>query len=100
MWFVEQRAERIAAFVAEDFWKIELAHEATDEAGSPMRCSFNWARGHLFDRLAVLVLYEACVRRGVASIVSDAVHSSVPSPRKSSTSNRCGGLRSSSASVP
>ena len=50
MWFVEQRAERIAAFVAEDFWKIELAHEATDEAGSPMRCSFNWARGHLFDR--------------------------------------------------
>ena len=70
MWFVEQRAERIAAFVAEDFWKIELAHEATDEAGSPMRCSFSWARGHLFDRLAVLVLYEACVRRGVASIVS------------------------------
>ena len=65
-----KRAERIAAFVAEDFWKIELAHEATDEAGSPMRCSFNWARGHLFDRLAVLVLYEACVRRGVASIVS------------------------------
>ena len=63
-------SERIAAFVAEDFWKIELAHEATDEAGSPMRCSFNWARGHLFDRLAVLVLYEACVRRGVASIVS------------------------------
>ena len=69
-WVVEQRAERSAACVAEDFWKIELAHEATDEAGSPMRCSFNWARGHLFDRLAVLVLYEACVRRGVASIVS------------------------------
>mgnify|MGYP001957770613 CR=1 FL=1 len=33
MWFVEQRAERIAAFVAEDFWKIELVRRQHRRSG-------------------------------------------------------------------
>ena len=96
MWFVEQRAERIAAFVAEDFWKIELAHEATDEAGSPMRCSFNWARGHLFDRLAVLVLYEACVRAASRRSSRSAAARRVSGGRRRSRRSSCRRTRAAS----
>lgn len=31
MWFVYQRAERIAAFVPEDFWFIEISDSRVDE---------------------------------------------------------------------
>jgi DNA topoisomerase-3 len=70
MWFVAQRAERISKFVTEEFWQIELKHNATAEDGEPLEVRFAWGRHRLFDRLAALVLYEMCVERGVASITS------------------------------
>ena len=32
--------------------------------------SFFWKRGHLFDRLAVLILFEMCLERPVATVTS------------------------------
>ena len=70
MWFVAQRADRIAAFVPEEFWRIEMRHSGTTEDGEQLEVSFSWSRHRLFDRLATLVLYEMCVQRGTASITS------------------------------
>ena len=58
MWFVAQRAERIAAFRQETFWRIELAHARRADDGEELTVTFRWARHRLFDRLATLVLFE------------------------------------------
>ena len=70
MWFVAQRAERIAAFRAESFWQIEMAHTRRADDGEELHVKFSWSRTRLFDRLATLVLYELCVQRATASITS------------------------------
>ena len=70
MWFVAQRAERIAAFVPEDFWHLELSHTKTDEAGQEQCARFSWSRSRLYDRLSCLVIYEMCVERRVATVAS------------------------------
>ena len=70
MWFVQQRAERIAAFRPEEFWQIELSYSGTSDDGEALTARFSWARHRLFDRLVCLVLYEMCVERGVASVTS------------------------------
>lgn len=58
MWFVAQRAERIAAFVPEDFWYLEMSHSKTDETKQEQTARFTWSRNRLFDRLSCLVIYE------------------------------------------
>lgn len=54
--FVVDRFERIRNFVSEEFWYIQL--QVPSEAGNT---TFQWERGHLFDRLSVLAFYEACI---------------------------------------
>ncbi|CCF59593.1 hypothetical protein KAFR_0H01830 [Kazachstania africana CBS 2517] len=53
--FVVDRYERIKHFTPEEFWYIQL--QLNDEANG-LSTTFQWDRGHLFDRLSVLALYE------------------------------------------
>ncbi|CAE7267902.1 TOP3A, partial [Symbiodinium necroappetens] len=54
--FVVERFLRIQRFVSEPFWSIKAE---VQKDGHSVR--FNWRRGRLFDRLAVLALYELVV---------------------------------------
>lgn len=65
--FVVDRFERIRNFVSEEFWYIQL--QVVSEQASTI---FQWERGHLFDRLSVLAIYEACIETaGNIAKVSD-----------------------------
>ncbi|SCW04097.1 LAFE_0H05864g1_1 [Lachancea fermentati] len=55
--FVVDRYERIRRFVPETFWYLQISIANGSET-----TSFQWDRGHLFDRLTVAVLYEMCVK--------------------------------------
>ncbi|KAK0665991.1 putative DNA topoisomerase 3 [Cercophora samala] len=55
--FVVDRYFRVKNFVPEAFWSIKLVHEREG-----MKVNFNWARNRLFDRAAVTILYERCLR--------------------------------------
>ncbi|KAK4661962.1 DNA topoisomerase [Podospora pseudopauciseta] len=55
--FVVDRYFRVKNFVPEAFWSIKLVHEREG-----MKVSFGWARNRLFDRAAVTILYERCLR--------------------------------------
>ena len=56
--FVVDRFERIENFVSEEFWYIQLQIKNADTGDST---TFQWDRGHLFDRLSVLTFYESCI---------------------------------------
>ncbi|CAI4047833.1 hypothetical protein SUVZ_12G2720 [Saccharomyces uvarum] len=66
--FVVDRFERIRNFVPEEFWYIQLVVENKDSGGVT---TFQWDRGHLFDRLSVLTFYETCIETAgnVAKVV-------------------------------
>jgi DNA topoisomerase III len=61
--FVVDRYFRVKNFVPEDFWGIKVVHrkEGVD-------VNFNWARGHLFDRMAVTLLFERCLQGKTAKV--------------------------------
>ncbi|SCU96697.1 LAFA_0G07624g1_1 [Lachancea sp. 'fantastica'] len=65
--FVVDRFERIRKFVPEQFWYLVL----TLSSGSN-KTTFQWERGHLFDRLAVAVIYELCIdsSRNIAKVAN------------------------------
>ncbi|SCU89392.1 LAME_0E03268g1_1 [Lachancea meyersii CBS 8951] len=54
--FVVDRFERIRKFVPEKFWYLVLSISIGSD-----KTTFQWERGHLFDRLAVAVIYETCI---------------------------------------
>lgn len=54
--FIVERYLRVRNFVREPFWGIELMHR---KAG--IKVNFSWTRKHLFDRMAVVLLYERCL---------------------------------------
>ena len=60
--FVVDRFERIRNFKKEEFWNIQLTVKTEGQANqSEITTIFQWERGHLFDRLAVLTFYEMCL---------------------------------------
>jgi DNA topoisomerase III len=63
--FVVDRWRRVENFVPEPFWSIKLSvlRDGID-------VKFNWKRGHLFDRLCCLCLYEMCLDKGMARVAS------------------------------
>lgn len=63
--FVVDRWRRVENFVPEQFWSIKLSvlRDGID-------VKFNWKRGHLFDRLCCLCLYEMCLDKGMARVAS------------------------------
>ncbi|KAL7746839.1 DNA topoisomerase [Sorochytrium milnesiophthora] len=63
--FVVDQFLRVESFVPEEFWRIRVDVQRGDA-----RAEFKWKRGHLFDQLCCLVLYERCVQSPMASVVS------------------------------
>jgi DNA topoisomerase-3 len=62
--FVVDRYLRVRNFVPEPFWYIRLAH-MKDE----IDVKFNWRRGHLFDRMAVILIFERCLLAKRAKVI-------------------------------
>ncbi|AMD21104.1 HEL177Wp [Eremothecium sinecaudum] len=56
--FVVDRYERVKNFVPEEFWYIQLI---IDDVEQDRKVTFQWDRGHLFDRLSVMTIYEMCI---------------------------------------
>ncbi|KAL5388782.1 hypothetical protein DPSP01_002887 [Paraphaeosphaeria sporulosa] len=54
--FVVDRYLRVRNFVPEPFWYIRVSHEKDS-----INVKFSWRRGHLFDRMAVIIIYERCL---------------------------------------
>lgn len=50
-------------FVSEPFWSITVSHKRDD---IPVR--FGWSRVHLFDRAAVIILFERCLAAKIAKV--------------------------------
>jgi len=61
--FIVDRYFRVQNFVPEPFWKISVIYEK-DGA----KVTFNWKRVHLFDRLAVTILFERCLAARTARV--------------------------------
>jgi DNA topoisomerase-3 len=62
--FVVDRYLRVRNFVPEPFWLIRVAH-TKDE----IDVKFNWRRGHLFDRMAVIIIFERCLLTKKAKVI-------------------------------
>lgn len=61
--FVVDRYLRVRNFVPEPFWYIKVHHTKDD-----VEVKFNWRRGHLFDRLAVTLIFERCLISKTAKV--------------------------------
>lgn len=61
--FVVDRYFRVKNFVPEDFWNIKVMHIKED-----IKVNFTWKRGHLFDRMAVTILFERCLAARTAKV--------------------------------
>ncbi|KAK4994172.1 DNA topoisomerase [Elasticomyces elasticus] len=61
--FVVERYFRVKNFVPEAYWSIKVMHLKDD-----IRVNFTWSRGHLFDRLAVFIIFERCLAAGLARV--------------------------------
>ncbi|XP_014554235.1 hypothetical protein COCVIDRAFT_28628 [Bipolaris victoriae FI3] len=61
--FVVDRYLRVRNFVPEPFWSIKVAHEKDG-----IDVKFNWRRGHLFDRMAVILILERCLLSKTAAV--------------------------------
>lgn len=61
--FVVDRYLRVRNFVPELFWYIRIHHTKDD-----VEVKFNWRRGHLFDRMAVTLIFEKCLMSGTAKV--------------------------------
>jgi len=61
--FVVDRYFRVKNFVPEPFWFIKVLHKKNDK-----NVTFNWQRVHLFDRLAVVIMYERCLNSKTATV--------------------------------
>ncbi|KAH0542900.1 hypothetical protein FGG08_002760 [Glutinoglossum americanum] len=61
--FVVDRYFRVRNFVPETFWYIMVAHLRDD-----INIAFSWRRVHLFDRMAVTILFERCIVSRIAKV--------------------------------
>jgi DNA topoisomerase-3 len=61
--FVVDRYFRVKNFVPEPFWAIKVMHEREGK-----NVTFSWARGHLFDRASVVILFERCLVAKMAKV--------------------------------
>lgn len=60
---VVDRYFQVQNFVPEPFWLIKVAHKKEDTT-----VNFKWKRVRLFDRLAIVVLYERCLNAKTAKV--------------------------------
>ena len=61
--FVVDRYLRVRNFVPETFWSIKVMHEREG-----MKVDFSWQRHRLFDRAAVVILFERCLNARIAKV--------------------------------
>lgn len=61
--FVVDRYLRVRNFVPEEFWSIKVVHRRED-----IDVTFHWGRFRLFDRMAVVILFERCLDARVAKV--------------------------------
>lgn len=61
--FVVDRYLRVKNFKPEPFWYIKVTHEKDD-----IKVDFNWKRVHLFDRVAVTIIFERCLNSKLAKV--------------------------------
>lgn len=62
--FVVDRYFKVKNFVPEDFWGIKVTHKKDG-----LSVTFNWGRHRLFDRAAVVILFEKCLTAKTAEVV-------------------------------
>lgn len=62
--FVVDRYLRVRNFVPEPFWYIKIVHEKDG-----VEVKFNWRRGHLFDHMAVTIIFEKCLMSKMAKVI-------------------------------
>ncbi len=62
--FVVDRYLRVRNFVPETFWYIKVHHIKDD-----VQVKFSWRRGHLFDRMAVALIFERCLVSKTAKVI-------------------------------
>ncbi|CAI5721922.1 hypothetical protein KXD40_004577 [Peronospora effusa] len=67
--FVVERFLMVQNFERETFYYISVTHQQNDQPDAPTT-NFKWKRGHLFDRLACLCIYEYLVESQTATIES------------------------------
>ncbi|EFJ13984.1 hypothetical protein SELMODRAFT_121488 [Selaginella moellendorffii] len=63
--FVVERYWQVQAHQPEDFWTINCVYRSENDSAS-----FKWARGHLFDYVAAVAIYEMCVEEPLATVFS------------------------------
>lgn len=61
--FVVDRYFRVKNFVPEKFWSIKIVQLRDD-----VKVTFSWRRHRLFDRMAVVILFERCLTARLARI--------------------------------
>lgn len=61
--FVVERYFRVRNFVPETFWGIKVVHEKDG-----IKVNFKWQRGHLFDRMMTVILFERCLTARTARV--------------------------------
>ena len=61
--FVVDRYFKVKNFIPEKFWSIQLVHQRDG-----MNVVFSWSRHRLFDRAAVIVLFERCLKSRLAKV--------------------------------
>ncbi|KAF9173010.1 DNA topoisomerase [Mortierella sp. AD010] len=68
--FVVDQYRRVENFIPENFWKLEMKYNKDG-----LDATFVWQRGHLFDQLACLVIYESCLEAGGPNVIVTKVKS-------------------------
>ena len=61
--FVVDRYFRVKNFVPEQFWSIKVTHRREE-----IDVNFLWRRHRLFDRMAVVILFERCLASRLAKV--------------------------------
>ena len=61
--FVVDRYFRVKNFIPEPFWGIKITHRKDN-----ITVNFFWRRVHLFDRAAVVILFERCLKARIAKV--------------------------------
>ncbi|KAK1915975.1 hypothetical protein P3342_003790 [Pyrenophora teres f. teres] len=68
--FVVDRYLRVRNFVPEPFWYIKVGHtKELEQTKDKVDVKFSWRRGHLFDRMAVTIIFEKCLLAKTAKVV-------------------------------
>lgn len=63
--FVVDRYKRVKSFTPEPFWYIEIETRKENK-----KTVFNWVRGHFFDKMYVVMLYDRCCKSGEFGTIS------------------------------